>query len=114
MPENVSPEEFERLSQRPVTSTFEAWRGLAGQLAFEPADFDLLDVALSVAPDLRMAAFVVKLTRLGGAAYPIESVAQLEGALGEEPIEVGEFIVDRRLIREDLSPEAFPLIHEGY
>ena len=114
MSEDIPPAEFQRLSRGPVTSTVESWRGLSTQPAFEPADFDLLDLALSVAPDLRAAAVLAKIARERGLAYPIESVDRVAGLLGEEEvIEVGEFIVDARAITEALPPETFPLVHEG-
>lgn len=97
----------------PVISTVESWRGAGADLAFDASDLDLLDLVLSVAPDLRAVAYLGKITRQRGLEYPVPSVATVAAILGDEQLEVGEFILGADDVVAALGPELFPLVHEG-
>jgi hypothetical protein len=91
----------------------ESWHSLAAQLAFDESDYDLLDLVMNVAPDLRVVAYLGKLARQHGLEYPVQTREQLAAMLGKERIEAGEFVIDADTIVSALAPQMFPLMHEG-
>jgi hypothetical protein len=82
-------------------------------ISFDESDRDLLDTVLHVVPDLRVTAYIGKLARQRGLSYPVHTAEQLADLIGDERMEVGEFIIDANAVESGLIPEMFPLAHEG-
>ena len=53
------------------------WQGASADIAFTPGDFDVLDIILSLIPELWIGALVVKRARAAQVRYQIESVDKL-------------------------------------
>jgi hypothetical protein len=107
------PESLTAQAARPVASTLDGWAGSARDVDLASADRDLLDLVLCVYPDLRATAWIGQLARDRGLAYPITDVDRLVEALGGSRIELGEHVVEESTLRDVMSEESFPLMHEG-
>jgi hypothetical protein len=97
----------------PVASTLDGWAGSARDLDLGSADRDLLDLVLCVYPDLRATACLGQMARDRGLQYPITDLDQLVDALGGSRIELGEHVVEESTVRDAMSEEPLPLMHEG-
>ena len=112
----TTPDGIDEASVRdpgPLVSSLDSWRGAAAGLTFDDGDLDLLDLVLSVAPDLRGVAQLGKLARRHGLEYPVPSAQEVAAVLRDERVEVGEFVVGADDALAALGPELFPLAHEG-
>jgi hypothetical protein len=89
------------------------WKSLGEGIRFTAKDFDVLDLALSLIPDLRICALAVKQARKMKVEYPIESVDGLIRYLGDKPFVAGDHVIDLDEIRTYLPAEIFPIEHEG-
>jgi len=89
------------------------WQGASAEIAFEPADFDVLDIALSLIPELRIAALVVKRARQAKINYPIDRAEVLVALLGKKRIVVAGHRIAPDDVAAYLPPEFFPIAHEG-
>lgn len=91
----------------------ERWRGVCEPIAFKPEDFEILDLALCVIPDLRICALALKQARRTRLAYPVKSVEDLMPHLDDGRLVAGRHVIDADEIRTYLHPGLFPLEHEG-
>jgi hypothetical protein len=115
-PEAAGPEAVDEqfiAAPGPVVSTLASWRGTSGFISFDSGDIELLDLVLSVAPDLRAVAFLGKRARQRKLRYPVASAAEVAELLDDEPLEAGEFVVGPADVLASLGPELFPIVHEG-
>lgn len=91
----------------------ERWRAACEPIAFAPEDFEILDLALCVIPDLRICALALKQARRTRLAYPVKSVEDLMPHLDEGRLVAGRHVIDADEIRTYLHPGLFPIEHEG-
>lgn len=94
-------------------STIGSWAAVGADIKFEPGDFEILDLTLSLMPELRICAMVLKRARKKGLKYPIKSADQLSKLL-EKKVEVGGGRqISSKLISKYTKKEFFPIEHEG-
>jgi hypothetical protein len=113
MSENQQAEYPKDFNPGSVMSTPENWSMLSRGISFDEQDYELLEMVLHVVPDLRVTAYIGKRARQCELKYPVLTAEQLAMLMGEERIEVGEFSIDRNAVLNALTPEMFPLAHEG-
>ncbi|MFF7312032.1 hypothetical protein [Streptomyces sp. NPDC008137] len=79
-----------------------------------PEDFEAMDTALALVPELRLAALAVSRARCLGFRYPIRSTRTVAELLGEEGrLSAGGHDIDRAEIRRYLVPGELPIENEG-
>jgi len=89
------------------------WRALGDSIEFTPKDFEVLDLTLSLMPDLRICALALKYARAKGVHYPISSVDDLIKHLEKGQFVAGTHIIDSDTIKTYMPKELFPIEHEG-
>jgi hypothetical protein len=90
------------------------WTGGTKAIDLNPDDFQPMDVALSLAPELRLVALAVVRARRAGIAYPLSSPRQIEHLLeGKRDLVAGGRHIDARHIQRYLTASDFPIEHEG-
>jgi hypothetical protein len=91
----------------------DAWRAACEPIPFEREDFEVLDLALCLVPDLRICALALKQARRRQLAYPVKSVEDLIAHLDDGRLVAGRHVIDADEIRTYLHAGLFPLAHEG-
>lgn len=91
----------------------DAWRAVCEPIRFGPEDVEVLDLALSVVPDLRICALALKQARARRMAYPVKSADDLIAHLDDGRLVAGRHVIDAQEIRAYLHPGFFPIEHEG-
>jgi hypothetical protein len=89
------------------------WSGVCSDITFERDDFEVLDLALQLIPELRLCALALKRARAAKLQYPIESVDALTGLLPNERFVGAGHHITSRDMRHYLPAEFFPIAHEG-
>jgi hypothetical protein len=93
-------------------AVIDGWLAPGKGIEFEQGDFDVLDLVLSLQPELRICALAVKRARTAGITYPIETVEVLSNLVGE-----GFSGAGHRISIEDVPyfiPQVYlPIEHEG-
>jgi hypothetical protein len=89
------------------------WQALGEPIEFEPEDFEVLDLAVSLFPDLRVSAFALKSARAAKVKYPIKSVEELIRRLKDGKLVAGRHVIEADEIRRYMPEDAFPIEHEG-
>lgn len=90
------------------------WLGLTREIEFTADDFEVLDLALSLLPDLRVCAYAIKRARSAGIKYPIGRADDLAPLFGKDSrFEGAGYRVDWLSAKRYLLPEFFPIEHEG-
>lgn len=91
-----------------------AWAGISKSIELSPADFEVMDIALSLMPELRFAAMLMARSRQLDLKYPISSTTSLKALLGESGrLLAGGHEIDAAAIRRFLVPGDLPIEHEG-
>lgn len=89
------------------------WLAVAEPISFSKEDFDVLDLTLSVIPDLRICALVLKHARARHLKYPVKSVEELIGNIDNGRLIAGQHVIDADEIRTYMPDAFFPIDHEG-
>lgn len=89
------------------------WTEVAEPINFTKEDFDVLDLTLSVIPDLRICALVIKHARARHLNYPVKSVDELIRNIDDGHLIAGRHIIDAENIRTYMPDAFFPIDHEG-
>ena len=89
------------------------WRTFGEAIRFTPDDFDVVDLALDVVPDLRICAAVLKYARARKVRYPVSSLDELVKYLDKGRLMAGEHAIDVEEIKAYMHPGFFPIEHEG-
>jgi hypothetical protein len=90
------------------------WTGGTKGVDLTPDDFEAMNVALSLVPELRLVALAIVRARRAGVAYPLSSPSQIEQLLeGERDLVAGGHHIDARTIRRYFTTSDFPIEHEG-
>lgn len=85
----------------------------AEDLRFGAEDVALLEQAVAISPELRIAVALVKRTRRAGLAYPVETVDPLVAVLDDrETISYLHHRIDEASVRRYMAPEWFPIKDE--
>jgi hypothetical protein len=88
--------------------------GGAKGITFTSSDFKAMDLALSLVPELRIAAFAVRLAQESGTDYPIVSPSQLTRLLGETAVlQAGGHEMDGDSIHRFFVSGDFPIGNEA-
>ncbi len=91
-----------------------AWAGHCNTIELSADDFEAMDIALSIVPELRLAALAIARARQLSLTYPITSVATLQQLLGKEGrLTAGGHEIDVAAIKKFLIPGDLPIEHEG-
>jgi hypothetical protein len=94
--------------------TRKLWEGHGGDIVFQPEDFDILDLTLSLMPELRICAAAVKRARSAKLRYPISSPDQLNALLDNgKHASSGGHEIKAEDIPKYMPKEFFPIEHEG-
>lgn len=96
-----------------ATQARDRWRALGEPIHFTAKDLEVLDLTLSLIPDLRICAFALKHARAKKVAYPVKSVEALIGHLDDGRLVAGTHVIDADEIRMYLHEGFFPIEHEG-
>jgi hypothetical protein len=92
----------------------QAWLGAGSDITFEPDDFEILDLTVGLMPELRICAQAVKMARAAGIRYPIDGPDEIVDVVDEHTGFVGGgYEFSRERARVFLSPDLFPIEHEG-
>ena len=91
----------------------ELWRGAGIDIKFEPADFEVTELALGIIPELRICALALKWARKAGIKYPVEDVEQILKAFPHKKFQGGGHEITAEGIRALMASEYFPIQHEG-
>ncbi len=89
------------------------WRAFGEQIEFAAEDWEVLDLALSLVPDLRICALALKYARAKKVHYPIESVSELIKHLENGRFIAGRHVIDTEEIKTYMQDGFFPIEHEG-
>lgn len=95
------------------TESRKRWLEVAEPISFTEDDFDVLDLTLSVIPDLRICAAVLKHARARHLNYPVESVDELIRNIDDGHFIAGRHVIDAEEIRTYMPDAFFPIDHEG-
>jgi hypothetical protein len=90
-----------------------AWQGASADIVFEPADFDVLDITLSLMPELRICALAVKRARAANVKYPITLADQLVVLLENRRFATAGHQIEAEDVGKYMPKEFFPIEHEG-
>jgi hypothetical protein len=93
--------------------TVAGWRGNQKPLELTPEDSELVDLVLSIYPELRVVFEFGRRMRAKNAVYPIASADALAEFWGEETVVLEGHRIDAESIIGMTDPEWFPLAHEG-
>lgn len=96
-----------------ATKLRDSWRAVCEPIPFTSEDFEVLDLALCVVPDLRICALALKQARQKRLAYPVKSAEELIARLEDGRLLAGRHVIDAEEIRTYLHPGLFPIEHEG-
>jgi len=89
------------------------WRAPAEPVKFTAKDFEVLDLALCLVPDLRICALALKQARASKLTYPVKSAEELIAHLDDGQLVAGRHVIDPGEIRTYLHEGLFPIEHEG-
>lgn len=89
------------------------WRALGEPITFTAKDLEVLDLTLSLVPDLRICALALKHARARKVDYPIKSIEALIGHLDEGRLVAGKHVIEADEVRRYLHEGFFPIEHEG-
>lgn len=91
-----------------------AWTGGNRAVDLTPDDFEAMDVALSLIPELRLVALAIRRARRTGLTYPLTSPDQLKQLLGgKRKLVAAGHHIDAKSIRRYLIADDFPIENEG-
>jgi hypothetical protein len=91
-----------------------AWAGHCSSVELSADDVEAMDIALSLMPELRLAALAVARSRRLSLKYPIRSAATVQQLLGKEGrLTAGGHEIDAAAVRQFLVPGDLPIEHEG-
>lgn len=82
------------------------------RIEFDRKDFEILDLVLDQAPELRICAGVIKAARAAELSYPVKSVTALVKLLPEKEVRVEGRRLQPRHIKRYLPDEFFPVENE--
>lgn len=85
---------------------------LTESLSFAPEDFEVLDMALHINPELRAVAYGLKLARAAGVQYPIASLDDMVAYIPSDRIKVAGYVATNESIRVIFPKEFFPIEDE--
>ncbi|MFC8202237.1 hypothetical protein ACFUTV_43700 [Streptomyces sp. NPDC057298] len=89
------------------------WAGLCREIPLIPEDFEAMDTALALVPELRLAALAIARARRLRLGYPIRSTREVAELLGEEGrLSAGGHDIDPDEIRRYLVPGELPIHNE--
>jgi hypothetical protein len=89
------------------------WRGHSADIDFEPKDFEVLDLALNVDPELRLSALAVKRARQAGLKYPVTGADDLAALFDRSGFRGGGHTIVPADAAKYMPAEFFPIAHEG-
>jgi hypothetical protein len=89
------------------------WRAFGEQIEFTAEDWEVLDLTLSLVPDLRICAVALKYARAKKVRYPIESVGDLIKHLENGRFMAGRHLINAEEIKTYMQEGFFPIEHEG-
>ncbi len=89
------------------------WVGAGADIDFVPEDFDILDVTISIFPELRICAQVLKLARQEQVEYPIVSINSLTKLMPDKTVRLGGHIIDAAAIKAFMPDDHLPILDEG-
>lgn len=90
-----------------------AWAGGDKNVPLGREDFEAMDIALSVVPELRVAALAVQRARQTGTAFPIRDPSGIVQLLQGQGGSMGGHQVDPKSVRRYLVATDFPIENEG-
>src|SRR5687768_17089743 len=96
-----------------ATQARDRWRARGEAIRFTADDLDVLELTLSLTPDLRICALALKQARAKKARYPIKSADDLIRYLDEGRLVAGEHVIDAAEIKAYMHEGFFPIEHEG-
>jgi hypothetical protein len=79
---------------------------------FVPEDFEVLDLALHVSPELRIAAFGLKLARIADVRYPVTSIDEITALIPSGRFEGAGHVVTGESLRIIFPKEFLPIEDE--
>jgi len=94
-------------------TALQRWQELGEPIRFALKDFEILELTISLIPDLRICALALKEARRVKLRYPIKSVDELLRHLKKGQFVAGNHIIDSDEIRTYMPKEFFPVEHEG-
>lgn len=89
------------------------WRGAGADIQFGPEDFEVMELAMGVVPEVRVCALVLKWMRDANLQYPVLAVDEIVQAFPHERFVGGGHMIDSDGIRVFMAKEYFPIEHEG-
>jgi hypothetical protein len=89
------------------------WRGAGADIQFDPEDFEVMELAMGVVPEVRVCALVLKWMRDANLRYPVQTVDDIVQAFPHERFVGGGHMIDPDSIRAFMAKEYFPIEHEG-
>jgi hypothetical protein len=89
------------------------WRGAGADIQFGPEDFEVMELAMGVVPEVRVCALVLKWMRDANLQYPVQAVDDLIQAFQHKRFVGGGHAIDPDSIRAFMAKEYFPIKHEG-
>lgn len=89
------------------------WQGVSADLIFTPNDFDILDLTISLIPELRLCAYILKRARLVHIQYPITGIEALLPILEKGRLVACGHHIEEDAIRTYMPTQFFPINHEG-
>lgn len=91
----------------------EGWRGASADIQLGHEDAEVMEVALSLVPEVRLCALALKWARAAKVHYPIMGVEDLVRAFPHQQFKGGGHFIDAQGIRTFLAKEYFPIENEG-
>jgi hypothetical protein len=89
------------------------WRGAGADIQFNHEDFEVMELAMGIVPEVRICALVLKWARHANLQYPIQSVDTIAQAFPHKRYTGGGHIIDPESIVAFMAKEYFPIDHEG-
>lgn len=93
--------------------SLKGWRGAAHPLTLTEEDLELVDLVLTIHPELRVVLDIGQRLRAHRLGYPVESVDTLVTLLGKQQLRLGPHRIDAESVISAMAPEWFPIAHEG-
>jgi len=89
------------------------WRGAGADIQFAPEDFEVMELAMGVVPEVRLCAVVLKWARDGNLQYPVQGVDDIIQVFPHKQFVGCGHEIDPGGIRAFMAKEYFPIEHEG-
>ncbi|MEV5750701.1 hypothetical protein AB0L00_23005 [Actinoallomurus sp. NPDC052308] len=91
----------------------EVSQALSESITFMSEDFEVLDLALRVSPELRFAAFILKLARAANIQYPVTSIDDIVTHIPSGRIGAAGHVVTGESLRIFFPREFLPIESQG-